>query len=98
MRDRLDPLAGKVDGSRDPSTFNVEAHERELEAMTVFLTTRDLAERWRVSEETIRSIPFDRLPYVGVGRGTKRIHRRYDPRVVRAFEQSRHGQLADRGR
>lgn len=70
---------------------DTEAPERELEARYAFVTVAELAERWRISEDTVRAILFDRLPYVSVGRGSKRIHRRYDRRVVEEFERRGRG-------
>lgn len=73
-----------------------QAHGRDLAAQTTFWRVRDLAARWGVDPTTVTAIPFDALAWVQVGRGTKCVHRRYDPAVVLAFEAS--GGLAARGR
>lgn len=65
---------------------DAEAHERELEAVAWFRTA-DLARRWHVSPRTIHDIPPAELPYLSVGRGGVREHRRYDPRDVAAYER-----------
>lgn len=53
------------------------------EANIRLLTIKDLAERWGVSEKTVRRIPKDKLPviYPAVRR------RRYHPDDVAAYEQ-----------
>ena len=76
---------------RLPRDDSVEAHQQELLVRSSFLTVRELAQRWRVSETTIRDIPYDRLPYFQVGSGGRRIHRRYDPALVVAYERGQLG-------
>lgn len=61
-------------------------HERELDMATRFLRVKHLAERWDISESSVRAIPFADLPYAEHGRGAKHKHRRYDPADVLAYE------------
>jgi hypothetical protein len=58
-------------------------HARQIEAVT-WLSVHELAQRWRVSPNTVRKIPRSALPYLMLGETRVR---RFDPRDVEAFEQ-----------
>ena len=76
----------------EPTKFDsVEAHQQDIEVRAFYLTVREVAERWRVSENTVRDIPFDELPYFQVGRGKRKIHRRYRPSDLEEFERRGRG-------
>jgi len=47
------------------------------------LTATDLARRWRMHRDSIYRIPAELLPYMKLGRNT----RRYRPEDVAAFEE-----------
>ncbi len=76
---------------RERAHDSVEAHALELEARIRFVTVADLAERWQCSETAVRDISYSELPYLNIGKGGRRVHRRYDPRVVEAFERRGRG-------
>ena len=76
----------------EPTKFDsVEAHHQEIVMRSTFLTVAEVAERWRVSETTVRDIPYDELPYFQVGRGKRKIHRRYRPSDLEEFERRGRG-------
>ena len=60
-------------------------HQAELEAMR-WLTVDKLARRWGVAPKTVRKIPRESLPYMTVGGGEAREHRRYNPADVETYE------------
>jgi hypothetical protein len=68
---------------------DAEQHQRELDAGR-WLTTGQLAERWAVSDTTVRDIPRDELPWLPFGRGLKQPRRRYNPADVAAYEARRY--------
>lgn len=78
-----------MDMDADTRRARAAAHERELEARYTAFTMRDLAVRWGCSVESVRQIPADRLPYVVIGGGLRREHRRYLPDAVAAYERGR---------
>jgi hypothetical protein len=51
-----------------------------------WLSTGDLAQRFGVSESTVRAIPADELPWKEFGRGLKHRRRRYRLADVEAYE------------
>jgi hypothetical protein len=61
-------------------------HQRHLDRNAKFLTVAQLAARWGVSAALVRAIPATALPYLTVGLGLTREHRRYDPDTVLAYE------------
>jgi hypothetical protein len=62
-----------------------DEHEAQLRAGAWF-TARQLAERWQVTVSTVYGLPRTDLPYVQLGTGQRRLHRRYSPEAVAAFE------------
>lgn len=60
-------------------------HEEEIESLR-WLRASQLADRWGISETTVREIPFDELPYREFGKGQKLKRRRYRPDDVAAYE------------
>jgi hypothetical protein len=68
------------------SRRTLAAHSLELTARATFWRARDLAARWGCSVSSVLAIPRERLPYVTLGHGTKRPHRRYNPTHVLAYE------------
>ena len=84
-RSRIERLP--VDDSK--SANSAAAHGAEIITPSRLLTVRELAARWGISEEAIRCIPVDQLPHFRIGTGRRRIHRRYHPRDVVAYEQGR---------
>lgn len=62
-------------------------HDDEIESRRWF-TPAELAERWRVSETTVRAIPRAQLFYKEFGAGTKLKRRRYREDWVQTYEES----------
>lgn len=60
------------------------AHARQIDAVR-FATVQQLAERWVISEDAVRAIPREQLPYLQFGRSRMR---RYDPRDVERYEEA----------
>jgi hypothetical protein len=67
-----------------------QRHEEEMLSVHWF-TPSILAERWGISETTVREIPPDQLPYKAFGSGEQLKRRRYHPDDVAAFEARRVG-------
>jgi hypothetical protein len=65
-------------------------HARQIEAVK-FLTVQELADRWRVDDETVRKIDRTELPFLEFGKSRMR---RYDPREVERYEQQGKGESA----
>lgn len=63
-----------------------EEHEAQLRAARWY-TPRQLAERWNCSVGLIYGLPRTDLPYTQLGTGARRLHRRYNPEDVQAFER-----------
>jgi hypothetical protein len=57
-------------------------------------TVRELAERWKLGETTVRDIPRDELPYMSFGRGLVHRRRRYRRADVERYEQTLLGEGA----
>lgn len=62
-----------------------QQHEEELLSVH-WLTPAVLADRWGISETTVREIPAAQLPYKEFGAGEKLKRRRYPPDAVAAYE------------
>jgi hypothetical protein len=68
-------------------------HDEEIASLYWF-TPAELAERWRLSETTIRAIPATELRYKEFGAGAgKKMRRRYREDWVTAYEE-RNGRVA----
>jgi hypothetical protein len=61
-------------------------HETDLDRDVRYLTAAQLAERWSCHASTVRDIPRDELPYLEIGGGRAKHHRRYRPSDVAAYE------------
>lgn len=72
--------------SMQPIRDRARAHQADLELAVSYFTVQKLAERWNISESTVRDIARDRLPYKEFGKGRKLKRRRYHPDDVFAFE------------
>jgi hypothetical protein len=62
-----------------------DEHEAQVRAVA-FWTPRQLATRWGCHVSTVYGLPRTELPFVQLGTGTRRTHRRYNPDDVTAFE------------
>lgn len=59
-------------------------------------TVRELAQRWKLGETTVRDIPRDELPYMEFGSGLRHRRRRYPRAAVLAYEAKLLGQESNR--
>lgn len=62
-----------------------QQHEEEMLSVHWF-TPALLANRWGISETTVREIPASELPYKEFGAGEQLKRRRYPPAAVLAYE------------
>lgn len=61
-----------------------QQHARQIDAVR-YLTVQELAVRWHTTDDAVRAIPREQLPYIAFGKSKMR---RYDPRDVEAFEDT----------
>ena len=61
-------------------------HQREIDLQINGLTPANLAERWKLSETTVRDIPRAHLRYMEFGKGRTHKRRRYTLADVETFE------------
>ena len=54
----------------------------------MLLRSKDLAERWQMTEKALRSIPVEKLPRVNLSHGKKRPTWRYRLEDVEKFEKA----------
>lgn len=73
----------------DEARAKAAAHQEHLDRNTKFYSVQDLAARWSVSANTVRTIPHTTLPYISIGLGLTRERRRYRPDDVMAYELTR---------
>lgn len=80
---------------RDLSAIRADAarEQQRLDAESSWLTTTELATRWKCSDTTIRDIPVTDLPYLTIGTGLKKPHRRYARADVERYERRRYAGL-----
>lgn len=57
---------------------------------TVYRSIAEVAMRWGCSVTAVRAIPASALPYLNIGTGLVREHRRYHPDDIAAYEATRH--------
>lgn len=70
-----------------------DAEQQRLDTEATWMTTTDLARRWRCSDSTVRDIPVAELPYLTIGTGLKKPHRRYARADVERYERRRYAGL-----
>ena len=74
---------------RSIAAMQADAAQQQI-ALTArqFLSVGDLAKRWQVSENTVRSIARTALPYMELGNGLRFRRRRSRAEVVLAYEDA----------